>query len=56
MRLVVFAILVASAGAVTKLMAMNMEATRNVVWDNAAMESMINLNMRVSGGGLGFGM
>lgn len=49
MRLVVFAILLASAGAVTKLMAMNMEAARSVVWDNAAMDSMINLNMRVGG-------
>jgi len=46
-RLVVFAILLATAGAVTKLMAMNMEATRTVVWDNASMDGMINLDTRV---------
>jgi hypothetical protein len=46
-RLVVLCILLACAGAVTKLMAMNMEAARSVVWDNAAMDSMINIRMRV---------
>lgn len=46
-RLVVFCILLATAGAVTKLMAMNMEAARSVVWDNTAMASMIKLRMQV---------
>lgn len=46
-RLVVLAILLASAGAVTKLMAMNMQAARNVVWDDAAMDSRINIAMQV---------
>lgn len=47
MRLVVFCILLATAGAVTKLMAMNMEAARSVVWQNATMDSMIKLDMKV---------
>lgn len=46
-RLVVLCILLACAGAVTKLMAMNMEAARSVVWDNAAMDSMIRIRMKV---------
>jgi hypothetical protein len=49
-RLVVFCILLATAGAVTKLMAMNMEAARSVVWDNAAMDSMIRIRMQVGAG------
>jgi hypothetical protein len=49
-RLVVFCILLATAGAVTKLMAMNMEAARSVVWDNAAMDSMIRIRMQVGTG------
>jgi hypothetical protein len=37
-----------SASAVTKLMALNMAANRNVVWDDAAMDSRINIAMQVS--------
>lgn len=46
-RLVVLCILLATAGAVTKLMAMNMEAARSVVWQDATMDGMIRNNMRV---------
>lgn len=47
-RLVVFAILLATAGAVTKLMAMNLESTRSIIWRDHDMEDRIGLTMRVS--------
>lgn len=48
MRLVVFAILLATAGAVTKLMAMNLESTRSIIWRDQDMADRIGLSMRVS--------
>jgi hypothetical protein len=47
-RLVVFAILLATAGAVTKLMAMNLESTRSIIWRDQDMQDRIGLRMRVS--------
>jgi hypothetical protein len=47
-RLVVFAILLATAGAVTKLMAMNLESTRSIIWRDHDMEDRIGLSLRVS--------
>lgn len=41
MRVAVLAILAASAGAVTKLMAINMQAARAMAWDAAAMDSRV---------------
>jgi hypothetical protein len=48
-RLVVLAILLASAAAVTKLMAMNVTAARNLVWDGAAASSRIAIAMQARG-------
>lgn len=46
--LMVFAILLISAAAVTKLMAINISASRNLIWSDGQMVDMINVAMQVS--------
>lgn len=45
--LVVFAILLISAAAVTKLMAINLSAARNITWSTNAIGDKIASNMQV---------
>jgi hypothetical protein len=47
-RLAVLAILLLSATAVTKLMAINISSTRNIVWSNDLMQQKIDAAMQVS--------
>jgi hypothetical protein len=46
-RLAVLAILLISAAAVTKLMAINISSTRNIVWSSDIMQQKINAAMQV---------
>lgn len=45
-RLAVLCILLASAGAVTKLMALNMQAARTIDWNSPALDSRIAISMQ----------
>jgi hypothetical protein len=47
-RLAVLAILLISAAAVTKLMAINISSTRNIVWSQITMKENIEYAMQVS--------